>query len=199
MPPRHRIKFLLGSSVCAVCCHKSSALITNCFRFNESTGGRTGYNPRMYRHQRVMRAPHRRHDRPLRADRARQVFQGDAGVAVAAASGARRQPNCSFMTCCAPEVCGGLFQRHRPKKKWRAAEISKMRNKLYSPESLIREYFHALHSFAPKLVGRKEIICASSSSLRPRRAANSAVASCGSSWLSRPTLALAWTMNCSSA
>jgi len=40
----------------------------------------------MYRHERVMRVAHRRlhrrHDRPLRADRARQVFQGDAGVMV---------------------------------------------------------------------------------------------------------------------
>jgi len=121
MPRRHRIKLLLGSSVCAVRCYKSSALVTNCFRFDESPGGRTGCNTRMYRHERVMRVAHRRlhrrHDRPLRADRARQVFQGDAGVMVAAASGARSQPNCSFMTCCVSEVYRGVFQRHRPKKE----------------------------------------------------------------------------------
>ena len=58
MPRRHRIKFLLWSSVCAVRCYKSSALVTNCFRFDESPGGRTGCNPRMYRHERVMRVAH---------------------------------------------------------------------------------------------------------------------------------------------
>ena len=67
------------------------------------------------------------------------------------------------------------------------AELARCRNagirhEFFLPESLrIRELFHDFHSFVPKHVGRKEIICASSSSRRPRRAANAAVASYGSS------------------
>src|SRR5450759_670710 len=49
MPPRHRIKFLLGSSVCAVRCHKSSALVTNCFSRDSPDDSRTVLDIRDFR------------------------------------------------------------------------------------------------------------------------------------------------------